>query len=70
MLLMCSVCDDVEVLRTNCFGEGESTEVTDRDVSGCVSVKSSSAFLGSNTGAQAHCCGFSGADLHQLCAAH
>lgn len=70
VLLMCSVCDDVEVLSTNCLDEGESTEVTDRDMSGCVSVKSSSAFLGSNAGAQEHCCGFLGADLHLFCTAH
>lgn len=46
--------------------ESLSTEMTHRDVSCCVSVKSSSAFLGNNGGAQAHCCGFPGADLHLL----
>lgn len=46
--------------------ESLSTEVAHRDVSCCVSVKSPSAFLGNDGGAQARCCGFRGTDLHLL----
>lgn len=33
----------------------------------CVDAKSSLSFLGIEGGAQAHCCGFLGADLHLRC---